>query len=176
MERWMRKTLLAFSALVFVAAGSLAAHAGSFNGMGQFVGTVNNQVTATISRYPSGGPALSAAIALLLEQDPRLADDVVYASRGLNNLQQQRAIGAGLAQAKRFFALCSGVSTETCRTGESQIAHAMLYADQVTLVAFNDSNGSVASADDPKNPSSSGIYIPGVGTRNCVSPSSPTGC
>src|SRR5262249_7622399 len=111
MERKMR-IVSAISAIVLLSASPMSASAGSFNEAGQFVGNVSPQVTRVIASFPAGGPALSAAIARMVMQNPDLAADVVYAAQSSTNPQVRQAAGAGLAQAMRFFASC-----QSCRPG-----------------------------------------------------------
>src|ERR1700686_4496738 len=90
----MRTLLLSICAALCLSGAPGLVTAGTFNAQGQFVATVSPQVTALLAQYPNGGPGLVAAIALLLEADPLLADDVVFAARN-GTPAQKRAIGAG---------------------------------------------------------------------------------
>jgi hypothetical protein len=137
-----------------------------------------------VSLLGQRGPALRAATALLLERDPRVADEMVCASRRAAP-DQKIAIGQGIADAARFFALCRWVPTESCRATEAYLRQAMICADFETRAAFNQTIASDMAASDiaPTPP----IFIPGIGganavTRgatsgaNCVSPAAPNGC
>ncbi len=150
------------------------AGAGTFNAQGQFIGIVSPSVTSLLAQFPDGGPGLRAAIAVLLEGDPTLADDVVFAARTAAPGQKQ-AVGMGIADAARYFALCGGVGTETCRAAEAALRLAMLNADPVLQVAFLEVAGSEVTGDVRPRPP---IFIPGIGTgnANCISPASPSGC
>lgn len=171
---------LIFAVMLVVAASS--AGAGNFNAQGQFIGTVSAQVTSLLAQFPGGGPGLRAAIAVLLETDPTLADDVVYASRTAT-LAQKQAIGMGVADAAAYFAKCSAAGTESCRAAEAALRLAMLYAEQNVLLAFLEITGSEVAGDIRSNPP---IFIPGIGasssdasssgSSSCVSPYSPSGC
>jgi hypothetical protein len=166
---------LIFAAMLVVAASS--ASAGNFNAQGQFIGTVSAQVISLLAQFPGGGPGLRAAIAVLLEADPTLADDVVFASRSAT-LAQKQAIGMGIADAAAYFAGCSAAGTETCKAAEAALRLAMLYADQNVRLAFLEIAGSEVASDIRPTPP---IFIPGIGASSssassCVSPFSPSGC
>jgi hypothetical protein len=164
----MRKLLLTICAVTALFAPSVAG-AGAFNPQGQFIGRVDARVTSLLSQFPAGGPSLRAAIAVLLESNPDLADDVAFAARNATR-EQKEAIGFGIADAARFFATCI---TETCRAAEAVLRHAMIFADDITRMAFMD----VISSDTASNMApTSPIFIPGIGSANCVSPASPNGC
>jgi hypothetical protein len=160
----MRKLLLTICAATALFTPPVAG-AGEFNAQGQFIGGVDARVTS----FPAGGPSLRAAIAVLLESNPNLADDVVFAA--LNGTPgQKEAIGFGIADAARFFATCIA---ETCRAAEAALRHAVIFADDLTRTAFVDVSGSeIASNIAPTPP----IFIPGIGSTSCVSPAAPNGC
>ena len=172
--------MLKFARLIFavmLAVAASSASAGNFNAQGQFIGTVSAQVTSLLAQFPGGGPGLRASIAVLLETDPTLADDVVFASRAAT-LAQKQAIGMGVADAAAFFAKCSAAGTESCRAAEAALRLAMLYAEQNVLLAFLEITGSEKDSKPP-------IFIPGIGassdasssgSSSCVSPYSPSGC
>ena len=162
---------LIFAALLVIQA-SFSASAGTFNAQGQFVGTVSASVTSLLAQFPGGGPGLRAAIAVLLESDPTLADDVVFAARTATP-EQKQAIGMGIADAARYFAVCAVVGTETCRAAEAILRLAMLFADAAVRIAFLEIVGSEVAADIAPTPP---IFIPGIGTTTCISPASPSGC
>jgi hypothetical protein len=163
----MRKLLLIIGTVVGLLAPCVAG-AGQFNPQGQFVGRVDERVISLLAQFPQGGPSLRAAIALLLESDPNLADDVVFAA--LNGTpDQKQAIGLGIADAARFFATCV---TAICLVGEAVLRQAMIFADDLTRTAFADATNSSTVDISPTRP----IYIPGLGAANCVSPAAPNGC
>jgi hypothetical protein len=169
----MRKLLLVIGTTMCIVGMPLVAIAGAFTAQGEFIGRVDPRVTSLLAQYPGGGPALRTAIALLIESDPRLSDDVVFAARGATRAQKQ-AIGMGIADAARFFAICL---SESCRAAEAALRQAIIFADLDTRAAFLESAGSdMASNIAPTVP----IFIPGIGTTgtttSCVSPSSPSGC
>ena len=59
---------------------------------------VSAQLTGLLSQFPAGGDGLRAAVAQLVEADPSLVDEVVFA--GCNaSPSQKEAIGRGLAGA-----------------------------------------------------------------------------
>ena len=128
----MRKYLLAACAVACLAGVPAPAPAGSFDAQGQFVGAINPAVLAILAQYPTGGPGLRAAIARLLEANPGLADDVVFAARKANPAQKE-AIGAGLADATLYFFKCGA---DSCRRSELQIRWAVRFADDGTRVGF----------------------------------------
>jgi hypothetical protein len=174
----MRKLLLLTCAAVCLLGVPFAATAGTFNAQGQFVGAVKPDVAALLAQFPAGGAGLRAAIAFLIETDPTLADDVVFAARGATSAQKE-AIGLGVADAARFFALCTGVPrdkvrdlAEVCRGGEALVRQAMVFADPVTLAAFTTASSSNFAGDiQPTTP----IFLPGIGVgTNCVSPNTPS--
>jgi hypothetical protein len=165
----MSKPVSLILAAIQIILVSFGAGAGSFNAQGQFIGTVSTRVTFLLAQFPDGGPGLRAAVAVLLEGDPTLADDVVFAARTATPGQKQ-AIGMGIADAARYFAVCAGAGTEACRAAEATLRLALLYADPDVRIAFLEIAGSEVAADIPP------IFIPGVGTTNCISPASPSGC
>jgi hypothetical protein len=128
----MRKYLLAACAVACLAGVPAPAPAGSFDAQGQFVGAINPAVLAILAQYPAGGPGLRAAIARLLEANPGLADDVVFAARKANPAQKL-AIGAGLADATLYFFKCG---SDGCKASESMIRWAVRFADDGTRVGF----------------------------------------
>ncbi len=133
---------------------------------------VDARVRSVLAQFPGGGPGLRAAIAVLLESDPRLADAVVLAAQSATPAQKQ-AIGYGIADAARFFAVCGGVPTETCRAAEAALRQAIVDADFLTRTAFLDVAGQDMASDiAPTTP----VFIPGIGGGNCVSPSAPNSC
>jgi hypothetical protein len=67
--------------------------------------TVSSQVTGLLSQFPAGGDGLREAVAQLLETDPSLVDEVVFAARNASPSQKE-AIGQGLAGAASYFAEC----------------------------------------------------------------------
>jgi hypothetical protein len=180
----MSKFVKLIFAAVLVTQASFAS-AGIFNAQGQFVGTVSARVTSLLAQFPAGGPGLRAAIAVLLEGDLTLADDVVFAARTATSAQKQ-AIGRGIADAARYFAICDVVGTETCRAAEAALRLAMIFADMVVRLAFLEVAGAEVAADITPTPP---IFIPGIGSattsttmgtsnnsNNCVSRASPSGC
>jgi hypothetical protein len=128
----MRKYLLAACAIACLVGVPAPVSAGSFNGAGQFVGAVNPAVIAIMAQFPSGGPGLRAAIARMLEVNPSLADDVVYAAHRGNRAQKE-AMGEGLADATLYFAKCG---SDSCRGLEAQIRWAVRFADDETRIGF----------------------------------------
>jgi hypothetical protein len=63
---------------------------------------VGAQLTGLLSQFPAGGDGLRAAVAQLVEADPSLVDEMVYA--GCNaSPSQKEAIGRGLAGAAGYF-------------------------------------------------------------------------
>ena len=162
----MRKALLVVCLTMCGFGMPLVASAGSFNAQGQFIGTVSPQVTALLAQFPYGGPGLRAAVAVLLEGDPHLADDVVFAARRANRAQKL-AMGLGVADAARYFAFCGAVPTETCRAAEAALRQALIFGDFDTI--------DITQTPDiaPGVP----VFIPGIGSSGtCVSPSSPSAC
>jgi hypothetical protein len=115
---------------VLLACGA-PAHAGSFTKSGQFVGTVSPQVSAMLSQFPAGGPSLRAAVAVLIEADSSLADDVAFAATTATTAQKE-AIGGGLADAAGFFAECGA----SCRNSEQRVRQAISFADSGTRVGY----------------------------------------
>jgi hypothetical protein len=164
----MRDILFSACTALCLIAMPFSTHAGSFNAQGQFIGSVSPVVVATIAQFPAGGPGLRAAIALLLETNPTLADDVVLATRGLTTAQRD-AIGAGIADAARFFAICSATSTDTCRVAEALLRQALLFADSVTLAAVEQTAGSDLAGNFAFPPN---LFIPGIGGGTCTSQAS----
>jgi hypothetical protein len=77
----MRRYMLAALAVVCACGASVPAPAGSFTGTGQCAGTVSPRATGLLSQFPAGGPGLRAAVAQLVEADPSLVEDVVFAAR-----------------------------------------------------------------------------------------------
>jgi hypothetical protein len=152
----MRKYLLAACLACLIGAPTLAP-AGSFNDQGQFGGTVSPAVTALLTQIPAG-PALRAAIARLLETDPGLADDVVFAARQANRAQKE-AMGAGVADAANYFAKCG---SDACRDTEGRIRTAMLFADDGTRVGFVLSSAQTLAAGIP------GFSNAGAHSDGCV--------
>jgi len=159
--------------IVCVAMGLLAptaAGAGEFNPQGQFIGRVDDQVTMLLAQFPDGGPGLRAAIALLLESDPDLADDVVFASNSGTEGQKQ-AIGLAIADAARYFATCV---TALCQIAEARLRQALIFADDDTRTAFVDGTNANTALDIRPTPP---VYIPGIGgPTTCMSPAAPNGC
>jgi hypothetical protein len=127
----MRKWLLAACALACVMGAEAPAVAQLINDT-PYAGTVSPQVSALLAQFPSGGPALRAAIAQLVETTPSLADEVVLLARNANPAQKE-AIGAGLADAANYYAKCG---SDFCRGAESRIRIAMNFADAGTRVGF----------------------------------------
>jgi hypothetical protein len=162
----MRDILFSACTALCLIATPFSTHAGSFNAQGQFIGSVSPLVTATISQFPAGGPGLRAAIALLLETNPTLADDVILAARGLTTAQRA-AIGAGIADAVRYFAICS--ATDSCHTAEALLRQALLFADSVTLASFEQTAGSDVAGNFALPPN---LFIPGIGGGTCMSQAS----
>ena len=121
---------------VLIAVGStlggaaVPALAGSLTGTGQFVGSVNPQITSLLSQYPSGGAGLRTGVAQAVQANPSLADDIVHAALGANPGQKDAA-GAGLGDAVLFLAQCG-----TCGQGESQVRTAIAFGDPGTRVGF----------------------------------------
>ena len=63
---------------------------------------VSAQLTGLLSQFPAGGNGLQAAVAQLVEADPSLVDEVVFA--GCNaSPSQKEAIGRGLAGTAGYF-------------------------------------------------------------------------
>ena len=166
----MRKVLTCGFVAACLAVAPMSAVAGSFNANGQFVGTVSPQVTAVLALLPAG---LRAAVAFLLETNPTLADDVVFAARVLDAARKP-PVGAGIADAANFFALCAaGTTTETCRTGESYLRYAMLFADPIVLANYEQT---VSAAFNTIPLQLTPLPIEGIGGGNCVSPTKAHGC
>jgi hypothetical protein len=92
----MLRYLVAAIAVVSVCGKSAPAPAGL---------TVSPQVTGLLSQFPAGGTDLRAAVAELVETDPFLVDEVVFAARNATPSQRE-AIGGGLAAAASYFAIC----------------------------------------------------------------------
>ena len=67
--------------------------------------TVSPEVTGLLSQFPGGGADLRAAVAQLVETDPYLVDEVVFAARNATPSQRE-AIDAGLAGAASYFSMC----------------------------------------------------------------------
>jgi hypothetical protein len=167
----MQRYLL--TALAVLCVCGAPALAGSFTATGQFAGTVGPQVTALLSQFPAGGPGLRAAIAQLVEKDPSLADDAVFAARN-GSRGQKEAVGGALADAASFFAKCGA----GCSDAEQRVRNAMAFADAGTRVGFvvastptlaqgipGFNNAGVATSTTPDPP----------GSPSCISPSRP-GC
>jgi hypothetical protein len=153
--------------IVCVAMSLLAtsmAGAGEFNPQGQFIGQVDDRVTMLLAQFPDGGPDLRAAIAFLLESDPNLADDVVFAAND-GTAGQKQAIGLGIADAARYFAACVAA---LCQIAEARLRQALIFADYDTRTAFVDGTNANTALDTRPTPP---IYIPGIGgATTCVSP------
>jgi hypothetical protein len=116
---------------VLLACGATApAPGGSFTSGGH-VGTVSPEVSALPSQFPAGGPGLRAAVAVLVESDASLADDVAFTATTATTAQKE-AMGAGLADAASFFAKC-GFS---CRDRERLVRLAISFADSDTRVGY----------------------------------------
>jgi hypothetical protein len=163
----MRKALLVICMTVCGLAVPLTAGAGSFDSQGRFIGTVSPQVTALLAQFPYGGPGLRAAIAVLLEANPSLADDVVFAARKANG-SQKLAMGLGIVDAARYFAFCGAVPTEACRAAEAFLRQALIFGDFDTVEVTTGTTDITPSVP---------VFIPGVGSSGtCVSPASPSGC
>ena len=63
---------------------------------------VSAQLTGLLSQFPAGADGLRAAVAQLVEADPSLVDEVVFA--GCNaSPSQKEAIGRGLAGTAGYF-------------------------------------------------------------------------
>jgi hypothetical protein len=180
----MRKCVLAACALVCILRPATAAEvteglaapstapAGICNAQGQFVDTVNPQITALLAQFPAGGPDLRAAIARAVEMDPSLADDVVFAARTAE-ASQKLAVGEGLGDAASFFAK---IGLDFGRLAEARIRTAMICADARTRVGF-------VAATTPTAIGQGGIpgfNNAGVTTGGClgltISPSRPPSC
>ena len=124
-----------------------------------------------VSMLGQAGPALRANVAVLLEREPRAADEMVCAARH-GSQAQKFAIGQGIADAARFFSFCRAVPTETCRASEGYLRQAMICADELTRTAFDEIIGHDIAADiTPTAP----VFIPGIGGGR-VSPSAPNSC
>jgi hypothetical protein len=154
----MRKLMLAACAFACLVGASAPAPAGSFTAQGQFVGTVNPAVAALMAQFPNGGPGLRAAIARLLEANPSLADDVVFAARR-GNPSQKEAMGEGLADAAAYFAKCG---SDSCRGAEGQIRWAIRFADEGTRVGIIIGDVPTLASGIP------GFNNAGAGTNGCV--------
>jgi hypothetical protein len=144
---------------VLLACGA-PAHAGSFTSSGQFVGTVSPQVSALLSQFPAGGPGLRAAVAVLVESDSSLADDVAFAATTATTAQKE-AIGGGLADAASFFAKCGA----SCRNSEQKVRQAISFADSGTRVGY------VMAATPTMSQG-----IPGLGNVGAATSGSPQNC
>jgi hypothetical protein len=94
--RKMQRYLLAALAVVCACGASAPAPAGL---------TVSPQVTGLLLQFPAGGAGLRAAVAQLVETDPSVVDEVVFAARNASPSQKE-AIGQGLAGAASYFAEC----------------------------------------------------------------------
>ena len=165
----MRKLLLVMSCLATGLLAPTSAGAGTFNPQGQFAGEVDARVSSLLAQFPNGGPGLRAAIALLLEFEPGLADDVVFAANS-GTPGQKQAIGLGIADAAHYFATCVSA---LCQIAEATLRQALIFADEDTRTAFTDGMSSTVADISPTPP----VYIPGVGSpTTCISPASPQGC
>jgi hypothetical protein len=128
----MLKHLRGMCALLCLLGPPTLAFGGYFTPAGQFIGTVNPAISTLLGQFPGGGPGLRAAIAQLLEADPSLADDAVFAARDVSPAQKE-AVGAGLADAAGYFSKCG----DGCKGAESAIRTAMTFADAGTQAAIN---------------------------------------
>ena len=164
----MGRLLLIVSVAMSLLAPRLAG-AGEFNSQGQFIGPVDDRVTMLLAQFPEGGPGLRAAIALLLESDPDLVDDVVFASNN-GTATQKQATGLGIADAARYFATCV---TALCQIAEARLRQALIFADDDARTAFVDGTNANTALDIRPTPP---VYIPGIGATTCVSPAAPNGC
>jgi len=156
----MRKFLLAGCAVMWVVSATSLALAGSYNAQGQFVGTVSPAVTAVVSQYPDGGPALTEAIATLATAVPSLAADLVYVAQTSTNDDVKSAIGTGLARAAAV------LSHSGNGGGAASIQAAMAFGDSVTSAAY-----SFAQSQSVAQQGSSSVSPPpqtSVGTGNPV--------
>jgi hypothetical protein len=63
---------------------------------------VSAQLTGLLSQFPAGGDGLRAAVAQLVEADPSLVDEVVFAGCDASPSQKE-AIGRGLAGTAGYF-------------------------------------------------------------------------
>jgi hypothetical protein len=158
--------------IVCLATGLLAPRlsgAGEFSPQGQFVGRVDDRVTALLAQFPNGGPGLRAAIAFLLSSEPDLADDVIFAANN-GSPGQKEAIGLGVADAAHYFARCISA---LCQIAEARLRQALIFADEPTRTAFTDGTNTNVTDIRTTPP----IYIPGIGSStNCMSQASPSGC
>jgi hypothetical protein len=149
---------------VLLACGAAAqAPAGSFNSGGQFVGSVSPQVSALLSQFPAGGAGLRAAVAVLVEADSSLADDVAFAATTATTAQKE-AIGGGLADAAGFFAKC-GV---TCKNSEQRVRSAISYADSGTRVGYVMAATQTMSQGIPGFGSAGATTSGGTNSQNCT--------
>ncbi|MEA2904177.1 MAG: hypothetical protein QOI12_1564 [Alphaproteobacteria bacterium] len=131
----MRNYLLAACAVASILAAPSLASAqpnGAGAGADQCLASTSEQVKGLLARFRSGGPALRAAVARLVEEHPELARDLVAVARRANPAQKA-AIGAGLADAANYFAKCG---SDTCRGLEGLIRTSLVCADEGTRVGF----------------------------------------
>jgi hypothetical protein len=168
----MRKYVIACALVCILFGVPSTAPAGFFNPQGQFVGAVSPRITALLAQFPNGGPGLRAAIARAVEEDPSLADDVVFAARTAN-ASQKLAMGQGLGDVASFF---RKIASDFARLAEARIERAMTFADGGTRVGFVSSTTPTAIGQG----GIPGFYNTGVTTGGCsgptISPSRPPGC
>jgi hypothetical protein len=130
-RQWVGVQWVGVLAAMLVCGAPAPAPAGSFTSGGQFVGSVSAQVSGLLSQFPAGGPGLRAAVAVLLEADSSLADDMAFAATTATAAQKE-AIGGGFADAASFFSKCG----DLCRDSERRLRLAIWYADSGTRVGY----------------------------------------
>jgi hypothetical protein len=122
-------------------------------------------VAAMLALYPAGGPALTDAVALALEQDPGLAQAFVNAAQSATTAQQL-ALGAGLGQAAIYFA--NNGSDANLRQITAAIATAPATVQTVFAeFGVRNINNTVLVTTI--------TGVSNLGTNSCVSPSKPGG-
>jgi hypothetical protein len=127
----LRKHLSGVVVIALALGAPLSAPAQSPGQCARFTGTVSAKVSALLSQFPAGGPALRAMVARLVEGDPALAAEVVSVSDNATAAQKE-AIGGGLADAASFFAKCGA----QCKYAEQQVRCATTFADSGTRVGY----------------------------------------
>lgn len=138
------KIIVAVGAILGGAA--VPAMSGSLTSTGLFVGSVSLQVASLFSQNPSGGAGLRTGVALAVQANPSLADDIVHAALGANPSQKEAA-GAGLGDAVGFLGQCG-----TCGQGESQVRNAIAFGDPGTRVGFVQTTMPLVAHGPPEPP------------------------
>jgi hypothetical protein len=108
----MQRHLLAVFSVVCACGASAPAPAGL---------TVSAQVTGLLSQFPAGGAGLRTAVTQVVETDPTLVDELVFATRNASP-NQKEDIGEGLAGAANYFAKCGAECSDVERSVHTAIS------------------------------------------------------